>query len=215
MDVYVPYNPRNPKTRLSPILTASERLQLSRVMLQDVVETIVGTGHTPTVLATEPLDLDVDCITSMESLSPAVNSLLQMAGKHESQAVEQDATRPKSVVMADLGILTENALSRLFSTTSDVAVAPGLRGGTNALVVRSSDFRVDYHGCSYLDHHAIAREQGLDVSDVDSFRLACDIDRPADLVELLLHGTGQAAEYVSERFELAPEDHSLPIRRST
>jgi 2-phospho-L-lactate guanylyltransferase len=185
------------------------------MMLKDVVETITVTGHTPTVLATEPIELDVDCITSTESLSSAVNSLLQPVGTPESRTVYQDTVQPKSVVMADLGIVTEDALDRLFSTKSDVTISPGFRGGTNALVVRSSDFYVDYHDCSYLDHRAIAREQGLDVSNVDSFRLACDIDRPADLVELLLHGTGQAAEYVSERFEFAPEDHSLPIRRST
>jgi 2-phospho-L-lactate guanylyltransferase len=215
MDVYIPYDSRNPKTRLSPILTETERLQLSRLMLQDVVETTVATGHTPVVLATEPVNLDVDCVTSTESLSSAVNAALQSTLEQDQPSVDQNTTRSKAVIMADLGIVSKDALSRLFSSESDVIIAPGLKGGTNALVVRSPTFHVDYHNFSYLDHRAIAKEYGLTVSEIDSFRLACDMDRPSDIVELFLHGTGLAAEFITERFELAPERHSLPIRRST
>jgi 2-phospho-L-lactate guanylyltransferase len=183
-------------------------------MLQDVVEATAASGHTPVVLATESVDIDVDCVVSTESLSSAVNTALKSAVQQEPPSDDKDVTQPKAVVMADLGLISEDALSRLFSSESDVAIAPGLKGGTNALFVRSPDFYVSYHNFSYLDHCAIAEEHGLTVSKVDSFRLACDMDRPSELVELFLHGTGQAAEFITERFELDSERHSPPIRRS-
>jgi 2-phospho-L-lactate guanylyltransferase len=63
---------------------------------------------------------------------------------------------------------------------------------------------VDYHGASYLDHLAIAEEEGLSVDEVDSRRLAVDVDEPEDLAELLLHGEGAARDWlVDAGFELA------------
>jgi 2-phospho-L-lactate guanylyltransferase len=183
-------------------------------MLQDVVETIAATGHTPVVLATKPVEIDVDCVVSTESLSSAVNAVLESNLQQGQPSADQDAIRSKAVVMADLGLISEDALGRLFSKESDVVLAPGLKGGTNALVVRSADFHVDYHGFSYLDHHAIAKEHGLSISKVDSFRLGCDMDRPSDLVELFLHGTRRAAEFITERFELDLDSHSPHLRRS-
>lgn len=215
MDVYVPYSPRNPKTRLSPLLTESERHELSRVMLQDVVETIASTGHAPIVLTTEPLNLDIKTVVSTKPLSNAVNSILCRYNHPERQVPEQHTAQPVSIVMADLGLLTEDALARLFTVEADVTLAPGLRGGTNALVTRSAGFRVDYHGTSYLDHRAIAREHGLEVTETDSLRLSCDIDEPDDIIELLLHGTGQAREYVDTHFELAPKGEADTIRRTS
>lgn len=215
MDVYVPYDPRNPKTRLSPLLTESERHELSRMMLQDVVETIASTGHAPIVLTTEPLNLDIKTVVSTKPLSNAVNSILRRYNHPERQVPEQLTAQPVSIVMADLGLLTEDALARLFTVEADVTLAPGLRGGTNALVTRSAGFHVDYHGTSYLDHRAIARERGLEVTEIDSLRLSCDIDEPDDIIELLLHGTGQAREYIDTHFELAPKGEADTIRRTS
>lgn len=71
-------------------------------------------------------------------------------------------------------------------------------GGTNALVVDHPDFTVDYHDGSYLDHLAIASDVRATVREVDSFRLADDVDIPADLVELLLYENGTAPMYLEE-----------------
>jgi len=75
-------------------------------------------------------------------------------------------------------------------------VAPGLGGGTNALVVRDPGFRVDYHGVSVRDHRQGARTSDTSLATVDSFRLAMDIDEPNDLVEVLLHADGAAADWL-------------------
>jgi 2-phospho-L-lactate guanylyltransferase len=81
----------------------------------------------------------------------------------------------------------------LFAPDADVVLAPGLGGGTNALLTRHPDFRVDYHGVSYRAHREAAAAVGADTATVDSFRLAVDVDDPTDLAEVLIHTDGHTA----------------------
>lgn len=169
-------------------------------MLADVLGALAGVRATdgverlrdipePTVLSTAPLDVDVPVVVDERPLQAAVNARLD--------------TVPTAIVMADLALATPEALVKLFATPGDLAIAAGLGGGTNAFVARDAAFRVDYHGTSYLDHLTIAREEGLSVGEVDSHRLAVDVDEPADLTELLLHGEGTARDWlVDAGFEL-------------
>ncbi|MFC6730054.1 2-phospho-L-lactate guanylyltransferase, partial [Natronoarchaeum mannanilyticum] len=121
---------------------------------------------------------------------------------------------PAAVVMADLGLATGDALADLFDADAEVAIVPGRGGGTNALVVRHPEFRVDYHGLSYRDHRRIAAEIDADVAVVDSHRLSTDVDERADLVELLLHGDGRATAWLRDAgFELAVEGGRAGVRR--
>jgi len=184
MDVLVPYDVRDPKTRLSAVLDTTERRAFARAMLDDVLDALKQAGHDPTVLATAPIDCDPPVAVDERPLTPAVNSALD------------DGPVPTGIVMADLPLVTTAVLDRLFGTSADVAIAPGIGGGTNALVVGHPDFRVDYHGASFRDHYDQAEEMGLDVSVVDSFRLAVDVDEREDLLEVLLHGSGSAREWL-------------------
>ncbi len=193
MQVVVPFAAETPKTRLQPALGADERSAFARAMLADVIEAIEAAGHRPTVLSTSPLDLAVDAAVTVDDrpLSAAVNAQLEATDT------------PLAVVMADLALVTPATVDRLCSRQGDVVIAPGRGGGTNALVVRHPEFRVDYHGASYLDHCAIADKIGADVGTIDSFRLASDVDEPSDLVEVLVHGTGRAPARLREfGFEL-------------
>ena len=122
---------------------------------------------------------------------------------------------PVAVVMADLALVTPAALEGLFEPATEVVLAPGRGGGTNALVARHPDFFVDYHGASFRDHREIAREAGADLAVVDSFRLATDIDEPADLVEVLLHGEGSAHDWLDAAgFELVTDDGRVDLERN-
>lgn len=80
----------------------------------------------------------------------------------------------------------------------DVVLAPDLGGGTNALCPRHPEFRVDYHGDPQGKHCRGAADCGADTHTVDSFGLAVDVDEPADLVEVVLHGEGAAADWLQE-----------------
>ncbi|MFC7074647.1 2-phospho-L-lactate guanylyltransferase [Halovenus rubra] len=185
MQVLVPYDVQEPKTRLSAVFDANQRQAFSRVMLDDVLRSLHKAGHDPIVLATAAIDCESSVIIDERPLTVAVNG-------------EIDARDPPTgVVMADLGLVTAGALNRLFETPGDVVIAPGVGGGTNALVVRESAFQVDYHGLSFRDHCAAARQKGYEVSVVDSFRLAMDVDEPDNILEVLLHGEGCAREWLT------------------
>ncbi len=199
MRVVVPFATNEPKTRLSELLSPTERVAFSRAMLADVLVAVRGAGGDPEVLATAPLDIDVSSTIDDRPLTAAVNGAL------DSET---------AVVMADLPLVAPETLRELFETPGDVVLAPGRGGGTNALLSRHPEFRVDYHEGSFLKHRAAATEIGS-VGLVDSHRLATDIDEPADLVELLIHGDGAAAEWLREAgFELVRRESRLGVERT-
>lgn len=202
MRVVVPFAAEDPKTRLSSVLDEAERSAFARVMLTDVIKALTATGHDPEVLATAPMDLDVPVVVDDRSLTPAVNAYLT------------DTTRPCAIVMADLPLVTPTALKGLFRAPGDIVIAPGRGGGTNAIVTRHPEFRVDYHGTSYLDHLAIAYRLGATVSEVDSHRLATDIDERSDLAEILVLGDARTRDWLADHgFELTVTDGRVTVTR--
>lgn len=197
MRVVVPYAAAEPKTRLAGVLDAAERASFARAMLADVLATVRAAGREPDVVTTEPVDVDAAVTVDERSLTEAVNAVLETSADQVA------------VVMADLALATGPALDELFTTDGDVVLVPGRGGGTNAFVARHPGFRVDYHGASYLDHLRAARTVGASVAVVDSHRLSTDVDERADLVEVLLHGEGEAADWLrSAGFELATDDEN-------
>lgn len=209
MDIYIPYRSENPKTRLSPVLDHRERETLSRRMLEDVVESIRQAGHSPTVLARGTIEIDTPVFVSPKPLSGAVNEVLDT----HSETFSEESDSAIGVVMADLPLATPDTLDSLFASSADVTVAPGRRGGTNAFVTRSSAFSVDYHGTSFVDHRRIAGENDLSFDTVDSFRLSTDIDEPADLLELYVHGDSRSRAFLDRRFRLANTDNDVSLVR--
>ena len=199
MEVFVPFSAERPKTRLADVLDAGERASFARAMLADVLGVLRAAGHEPTVLSTAPVEVEVPVEVDERPLSTAVNARL---------------APPVAVTMADLALVTPDALNRLFAPDADVVIAPGLGGGTNALVTRHPDFRTDYHGASYRDHLVIAEAAGASVATVDSLRLAVDVDEPGDLAEVLLHGDGAARDWLADAgFALDVTDGRVGVRR--
>lgn len=186
MHTLVPFDAHQPKTRLSDVLDREERVEFAHALLQDVLDAIVAAGGKPEVLSTTPIDCAHDVTVDERPLSDAVNEVLDRR------------SLPIAIVMADLGLLTQPAYEKLLEPSADVVIAPGLGGGTNALVVRHPDFRVNYHGISVRDHRRRARECNATVATVDSFRLAVDVDTVDDLAEILIHGGGRASEWLRE-----------------
>jgi len=171
-------------------------------MLEDVLAGLRAVGREPEVLATDEIDVDAPVTVDDRALDPAVNDVLDTT----DEAV--------AVVMADLALATPSALEGLFGPDADIVLAPGRGGGTNAFVARHPGFRVDYHDASIRDHRRIARELTDDVVEVDSFRLATDVDDPTDLAEVLLHGEGEAADWLEARgFELSFDDGRVTVSR--
>ena len=195
MRCLVPVAVDSPKSRLAAVLSPSERQAFARVMLADVLATLSAAGCQPTVLATDPIDDDritnrATVTVDDRPLTPAINARLEDG-------------KPTLIVMADLPLIEPADIRWLTDSDADVTIAPGLGGGTNALAIREPSFRVDYHGASYLDHCRAADEVGATIETIDSRRLATDVDEPADLAEILIHGEGRAVEWLTEiGFEL-------------
>jgi 2-phospho-L-lactate guanylyltransferase len=202
MRVVVPFDAERPKTRLSDVLDPDERREFADAMLSDVLDTVRSASHDPTVLTNGTVDVDAPVTVDERPLTPAVNGVLSAASD------------PVAVVMADLALATPRVVARLCDASGDVVLAPGRGGGTNALVVRHPDFRVDYHGASFLDHLRRAREVGASVREFDSARLSTDVDERADLTEVLLHADGAAGEWLSAAgFALDVTDGRVGVRR--
>ncbi len=202
MRVLVPFAATDPKTRLAETLDAEERVAFARAMLEDVVSAIRATGRDPELLATDRVDVDAPVTVDDRPLTEAVNAALA--------ATEG----PVAVVMADLALATPTALERLFAPEAGVVLVPGRGGGTNALVARHPAFRVDYHGVSYRDHREAAAAVGAETAVVDSHRLATDVDERADLAEVLLHGEGEAADWLRDHgFALATDEGRVAVVR--
>jgi 2-phospho-L-lactate guanylyltransferase len=206
MRLVVPVSGSDPKTRLSSVLSPDKRLAFTEAMLEDVIDAVRAAGHDPEVISTAPVDCPAQVIVDERGLDSLVNDLL-------TSTVTDDGGE-LAVVMADLPLVTPESIERLLAPEADVVLAPGLGGGTNAFVSRHPDFRVDYHGASIRDHRRIAREEGATVAEVDSRRLATDIDEPADLAEVLLHSDGAAADWLADAgFDLSLTDGRVTVSR--
>jgi 2-phospho-L-lactate guanylyltransferase len=184
MHVVVPFDARDPKTRLSSVLDPEERHEFARLMLRDVCSAIEETGHEPTVLATADVDVSWPVRVDDRPLSEAVNAVI---------AERDDAV---AVVMADLALATSESLQRVFDAAGDVVLVPGRGGGTNVILARHPDFRVDYHGLSFRDHRERARSLDVEPVVIDSFRLSTDVDDPDDLLDVLVHNRGRACSWL-------------------
>lgn len=214
MRTIVPFGVAEPKTRLESVLGPEERRTFALAMLRDILDAVTTAGGDPAILADAPIEteavgVDVPVIVDDAPLTAAISG-------HVTEALTE--TGGVAVVMADLAIATPASIDRLFAASADVdlAIAPGIGGGTNALVVQDPTFTFDYHGASIRDHLAAAREAGLSVEEVDSFRLAVDVDEPIDFAEVLLHGQGRAATYLRELgFEIETQDGRVSVRRTT
>jgi 2-phospho-L-lactate guanylyltransferase len=182
----IPYKPVNPKTRLSCLLDQPEREEFARAMLADVIDAVKDANCTPVIVATELYDSEDTQITITDAdLNQTLNEVLPLAAG------------PVLIIMADLPLATGPDITRIISTKSDMAVAPGRGGGTNVIFLKEpTRFHVDYYGTSFLKHKKIAEEAGLSCEVIDSFRLHTDIDEKEDLVELMIHGIGRSRTYL-------------------
>ncbi|WP_209690905.1 2-phospho-L-lactate guanylyltransferase [Methanomicrobium sp. W14] len=186
VNAVIPFRPTNPKTRLSCILSREEREQFAMSMLEDVVFAISRAGCSPVILSTTEMNFPGAETVVMElGLNEALNMYLS------------DIRGPVLIFMSDIPLLTKELIKKIISTEKDCAMVPGRGGGTNSIFVRDPQkFHVDFYGASFVDHMNIAKEQGLTVEVIDSFRLSTDIDEKEDLVEIFLHSEGKSRKYL-------------------
>ena len=188
--ILIPFKLRNPKTRLSNLLSLEERKKLAILMLYDVLTTIQkSVGNENVVIAVPDEEsarassqiADNEVVIDDRSLNDLVNHRIKNLPLGKSLAV----------IMADLPLLTPEILGKFLNLEGDVVLSPGRKGGTNMLLVRSKDFEVSYHYGSFMKHVEIAKSKGLSFNVFDSFYSSVDVDEESDILELLIHGKGK------------------------
>ncbi len=192
MRAVIPYKKENAKSRLSPVMTKREREEFVECMLSDVVGALQDAQiQNIDILTTSriPLPKNTGMVLTRPGLNEGLNDYLNTIDE------------PVMIIMADLPLVRPETIKNIMSYEKDVVIAPGKGGGTNILYIKDPlNFHVKYYGCSFRTHCQIAEELGLNLQIFDSFLASTDIDEPQDITELLLHGTGQARNYVSHNF---------------
>jgi 2-phospho-L-lactate guanylyltransferase len=195
MRAVIPFKKSNAKSRLSPLLTDSEREEFAMAMLSDVTGTLLRSGcfEVVDILSSSIIDCNgTNIVLNDSGLNEALNEYLKKMSSHK-------LNEPVLIIMADIPLVSIKNIKDITARLSDVVIAPGRMGGTNAIFIRDpSRFHVDYYGASFLKHRDIAQDNGLVIDVFDSFNLSTDIDEVADLAEMLLHGTGRAAGYLKK-----------------
>ncbi len=211
MRAVIPFKKSNAKSRLSSLLTDKEREEFAMAMLSDVAGTLLSSGcfDVVDILSTSLIDFESANIVLTDSgLNEALNEYLEKMSSHSLD-------EPVLIIMADIPLISIKNIRDITASKADIVIAPGRMGGTNAIFIRDpSRFHVDYYGASFIKHRDIAQNYGLIVDVFDSFNLSTDIDEVADLAEVLLHGTGQAAGYLKNLgFVLAESRGRVGVKR--
>jgi 2-phospho-L-lactate/phosphoenolpyruvate guanylyltransferase len=212
MRAVIPFKKSNAKSRLSTLLTEKEREDFAIAMLSDVTGTLQRSGcfEVVDILSTSFLeDERANIVLTEMGLNEALNDYLHKMSSHS-------LNEPVLIIMADIPLVSIKNIIDITSSHAQIVIVPGRMGGTNALFIRDpSSFHVDYYGASFLKHMDIAEKKGLVYEVFDSFNLSTDIDEVADLAEVLLHGTGNAAGYLKKLgFELAKSDGRIGVKRT-
>lgn len=205
LQALIPFRPTNPKTRLAGILSQSEREEFAHEMLNDVISAVNGAGGKTTLLTTSNYDCDGALVVVRNvGLNEALN-----------WALPQYNT-PVMIIMSDLPLTTPENILDVVATEADVAIVPGLGGGTNILYIKDpSNYKVEYYGFSYRRHVEIAKTAGLTVEVIDSMRMSTDVDEPSDLVELMIHGHGRSNEWLYKNgFALSTASGRVSVLRN-
>jgi len=204
MDVkaIIPFKKESAKTRLGAFLSETEREEFAISMLKDVLVAlsksrieevaIISTGSWEDILTEARLDggeLESTLKVSVREDERGLNEVLNEAIREEKE--------PVLILMADLPLATPESINEIIGHEEEVAIAPGRKGGTNALFLRRPyAFSVAYYGISCLAHIETAKRMNLSYVVYDSFFISADIDEVEDLIELLIHGNGFSADYL-------------------
>ncbi|CAN5774250.1 2-phospho-L-lactate guanylyltransferase [soil metagenome] len=182
------------KSRLSAVLSQSEREQLNRSMLKRVLDAALGVQQLPHVLVVSPDESSLHEVRMIDSRIETVfqeahavglNGALELA---TNVAIDAGA-RMVVVVPADLPLIRGADIENLLRRDAPVVIAPDRhRQGTNGLMQRidatRGNFRYQFGIDSYHLHQQASHRLGLDAVTAVSLGTSFDLDTPGDLEHL-------------------------------
>ncbi len=199
----IPFKKEGAKSRLGHFFSVKEREEFALRMLTDVLGALAKSEIQEVEIISAGSG---DALVKDAELSGAVGekSTVKVAVREDprdlNEALNEVLPRQKDpvlIVMADVPLITPESINEIIQHEEDVVIVPGRKGGTNALFLRSPyAFVVSYYGNSFVKHIETAQRKNLSYAIYDSFFISTDIDEVEDLIELLIHGKGRAAEYL-------------------
>jgi 2-phospho-L-lactate guanylyltransferase len=179
------------KRRLAPVLSAEERAQFARVMLEDTLAAIVACPRvTGTIVVTRDRAV-AEVARSFGADALAESAVVLNAAVHTAAAfLHRKRDAGMIVVPADIPLLPSALVEQLIDHISAppvVAFVPATRdGGTNLFACRPPGAIAPVFGPdSFRRHCQAARDAGLTPVVTASADAGLDIDVPDDLVAFL------------------------------
>ena len=196
----------NTKSRLQDLLSAEERSRLSRLMLQDVLEALLGADGISAVSVVTPelavsrfaAEIGADTIgddgtKDLSGAAAAAAHFLSAAGAAAMLLIPADVPMVRS---ADI----DTAIAGHREAPSLTLVEAAEDGGTNLLIASPPEvipFRFGKN--SFRLHLEEGNSAGIAVNTPKIPNLSLDIDRPEDLRILCKNGSaGRTAAFVTE-----------------
>jgi 2-phospho-L-lactate guanylyltransferase len=185
----IPVKPlRSGKSRLAGSLTADERAELNRTLLQHTLKTLSNLKEVEHVLVVsrDPQALTVARMYGARTVREDGQPHLNTALKRATVVAQVYATRGVLVLPADLPLISREDVLTLIEHATDppvVVIAPDRHEkGTNALLISPSGLiEYDFGENSFQRHCQRVKEAGARLEVVNLPSLGLDLDLPEDL----------------------------------
>jgi 2-phospho-L-lactate guanylyltransferase len=175
------------KGRLSPLLSPIERAMITLAMLEDVLDAALAqTGWETWVVSPDEAVLEVSARRGARPFHESEGSLLRALRTVEA-GVGGGRQSELAVLLADLPLLTPDALADALGRDAAVVAAPAASDAGTNLLVRwpPSVIPARFGPNSFARHRWAARRARVTFEEVRDPNLAFDLDRPEDLATLL------------------------------
>lgn len=183
---------RNAKSRLSSFLSNSEREELLKKMLLDIVSNVSKQVDSILLVSKDEKIRDFCEKNSLIFVREAEHrdNFLNNAIVDAINVVRSDFPENDILILpSDIPLITGEIINDVKSKSSDLVISPSCGGGTNLLCFRNNfDFKPLFGDRSFFNHLKEAEYLKMNVNILDSFFLSLDVNIPNDLGEILLHG---------------------------
>lgn len=210
------------KSRLSVILSDTERVNLLKSMLKDII-TAVEKQVTEVIFVSRDRqvyefakELSVSYVTEENHEDNHLNNALCDAiNSVRSNFDDVDIL----IIPGDIPMIKEEHILSVKSSNADMVISPSRGGGTNLLCFNSDyDFEPLFGDMSYFRHLEEAYKMNMSINVVESFYLSLDVNTSQDLGEIILHAIGtDTHEYLSNLNIIVKASHGqerLDVKRN-
>ena len=215
------------KSRLSVLLDREQRMELSRLMLQDTLKTLSLCHELRRIIvvSSDPLANEITQNLGLECLVQSEDKGVSNAVKHADMFLKSSGGNCISITIpCDLPLLRSKVIDHVCKSISRrracVIICPSYKyDGTNLLARSPFDIFDDtrYDNDSFRSHLEASIEARADIKILQSRSLMIDLDTPEDLRLILTKDAlaNRSISYLWEigRYQLAPASRSNILKR--